>query len=142
MTGAFTDPERTRSAASKGANRDRPSDMPDFVRRRGFVAGPEGHAPASSEPCGNLGRSRHGRESGAASARVGGAVARRDMGGRVVSGPRAETGNHCFAARHPIANAFLKMIAHPAHRLAVAHRQASGDTEQPTRRAMAGAVFG
>lgn len=144
MKDGFIDPTREQFDAFKGLERDQPVDMLNLVRLRDRAAYPHGHDLAAQGLSGAQAYARYGAESGPVFARLGGSIVWRGTFETLLIGPKDERWDHCFVARYPSAHAFLAMIADPAYRLAVVHRQAAVLSSRLIRTTPAdtGAVFG
>ena len=69
--------------------------------------------------------------------RVGGAIVWAGTPEMVLIGPADEAWDKAFVARYPSAGAFLEMVADPAYRAALVHRQAAVETSRLIRLAPA-----
>lgn len=135
MNETCIDPTRAQFDAFKALDRDRPIDMLNLVRLRETAAYPAGHDLAGAGLSGAQAYTRYGAESGPVFARVGGAIVWRGDFRCVLIGPQGESWDRCFIARYPNVHAFLEMLADPAYRLAVVHRQAAVATSRLIRTA-------
>jgi uncharacterized protein (DUF952 family)/uncharacterized protein (DUF1330 family) len=138
---AHVDPDRAQWDAFKALPRDPPLAMLNLVRLRERAAYPPGG------PEGLTGReayARYGEGSAPVLERVGGRIAWRAGFEAVLIGPREERWDAVFVASYPDAGAFLAMVADPAYRAAVVHRQAAVETSRLIRLSPAepGAAFG
>ena len=127
------DPERAQFDAFKGLDRDVQIDMLNLVRLRDRAAYPEDHANHGQGMSGAEAYAAYGRESAPVLARVGGSILWRGAFDATLIGPQDEAWDIMFIARYPSAHAFLAMLADPAYKAAVVHRQAAVETSRLIR---------
>ncbi len=133
MTDAHVDPERDQFAAFRALPRDTEIGMLNLVRFRARALYPDDHPAAAETVTGAEAYRRYGVESGPVFARVGGSILWSGMPEAMVIGPAGERWDTAFVARYPSADAFLEMLADPAYRKAVIHRQAAVATSRLIR---------
>ena len=138
MPGHHIDPERAAFDAFKALPRDAPIEMLNLLRFRGLAAYPAEHPAAAEGLSGAEAYRRYQRGSGPVFAGVGGAIVWQAAPEIVLIGPADEAWDAAFIARYPSADAFLAMIADPAYRAAVIHRQAAVETSRLIRMAPRG----
>ena len=131
------DPTREAFDAFKALPRDAPVEMLNLIRFRDRAAYPEDHPAAREGLSGAQAYRRYGKESGPVFARVGGTIIWSGTPEAVLIGPAGERWDAAFVARYPSAAAFLEMLADPAYRAAVVHRQAAVETSRLVRMAPA-----
>lgn len=114
------DPSKEQFAQFKSLDREGPIHMLNLVRVRARAQYPDGREASGEEAY----RS-YARESGPVFQRVGG---KQHWIGRfecTLIGPTDERWDHVFIAEYPSYKAFVEMLADPAYREAVKHRQAA-----------------
>jgi len=137
MAKHHVDPDREAFDAFKALPRDTPIEMLNLVRFRAAADYPADHACAAEALTGAQAYRRYQRESGPVFARVGGTIVWSATPQLTLIGPPGEHWDAAFVARYPSAAAFLEMLAEPAYRAAVVHRQAAVETSQLIRTAPA-----
>ena len=127
------DPERAAFDAFRALPRDTPIEMRNLLRVCAVAAYPPDHPAAAEGLSGAEAYRRYQRESGPVFAGVGGAIVWQATPELVLIGPADEAWDKAFVARYPSADAFLFMLADPAYRAAVVHRQAAVETSRLIR---------
>lgn len=133
MSDTCIDPLRAQFDAFKALDRDHPIEMLNLVSFRPKAAYPEDHALAGEGLSGAEAYARYGAGSGSVLARVGGRILWRGAFQTTLIGPADEAWDAVFIARYPSAHAFLAMLADPAYKAAVIHRQAAVATSRLIR---------
>jgi uncharacterized protein (DUF1330 family) len=131
------DPDRAVFDAFKALPRGTPVEMLNLLRFRERAAYPASHTAAAEGLSGAEAYRRYQRESAPVFVRVGGAIVWAGTPEMVLIGPADEAWDKAFVARYPSAGAFLEMVADPAYRAALVHRQAAVETSRLIRLAPA-----
>ena len=109
---------------------ERPVEMLNLVRFRAAAAYPAGHAAAAERLSGAAAYRRYQKESAPVFLGLGARMIWTGRPEAVLIGPGSERWDMAFVARYPSASAFLAMIADPAYRAALVHRQAAVETSR------------
>jgi uncharacterized protein (DUF1330 family) len=133
MTAHHVDPTREAFEAFKELPRDQPIEMLNLVRYRAQAAYPADHPAAATARTGAEAYEAYARATGPIFARVGGTIVWSGAPRIMLIGPADEVWDAAFIARYPAASAFLEMVADPAYRAAVVHRQAAVETSRLLR---------
>ncbi len=133
MSDSHIDPERAAFESFKALPRDTPVEMLNLLRFRERAAYPADDPAAAHDITGKGAYRRYSRESGPVFARVGGTIIWSGTPESVLIGPADERWDAAFIAHYPSASAFLEMLADPAYRQAVRHRQAAVETSRLIR---------
>lgn len=130
---ADVDPEREQFDAFKALPRDEPIEMINLIAFNERADYPADHELHDAGLSGADAYARYGKESGPVFRRVGGSMTWAGAPALTVIGPPDERWDAAFIARYPSASAFLEMLADPAYRAAVKHRQAAVRTSRLIR---------
>lgn len=131
------DPSPDAFAAFADLPRDTPIDMLNLIRFRETALYPAGHPAGGEGLTGAAAYRRYQKESAPVFTRLGGHILWSATPQLVLIGPAGEHWDAAFVAHYPSAAAFLEMIADPAYRAAVIHRQAAVQTSRLIRTAPA-----
>jgi len=127
------DPTREALAGFRDLPANTPIEMLNLVQFRDRARYADDHPDASRGRTGEEAYRAYSAASGPVFASVGGRIIWSADPQLVLIGPESERWDAAFVARYPDANAFLAMLAAPAYKEAVKHRQAAVATSRLVR---------
>ena len=124
MSDASIEPTREQFEVFRGLSATTPIDLINLVRFREHAAYPADHELADAGLSGSAAFVRFLALSGQLFSRVGGRMVWSGLPEQVLIGAPDARWDAAYIVNYPDADAFLRMIADPAHRVAEAHRRA------------------